>query len=267
MLILTIFSIIIGYPALSTSESNKMPIIMYHNVVKGSHPTPGKYVVTLKEFEKDLIYLKSNEYTTILMEDLINFTLNNTPLPPKPIMLTFDDGHASFLHYVVPLLEKYNMKAIVSVVGTYTDFSSQQTDHNPDYSYLTWNEIEELSTKNFIEVHNHTYNMHNSSGERIGCKICSNEEPDEYKLILKDDLMLLQQNLKENCNIIPTTFAYPFGQLCKESTDVLKEIGFKAALTCNEQQINLDNINMYRLGRFNRPSGISSATFFSSISQ
>lgn len=263
-MIFILFTGILCYPVFSTS-SNKMPIIMYHNVVKGNHPSLGKYVIHPNELEKDLIYLKSNGYTSILMKDLINYVQNNTPLPEKPIILTFDDGHESFLSYVVPLLEKYDMKAIVSVVGTYTDFATEQNDHNPDYSYLTWEEIKSLSQKEFIEVQNHTYDMHSTTGKRIGCKICNDEEPEKYKELLKHDLILLQQNLFEKCGITPTTFTYPFGQLCKESTDALKEIGFSAALTCTEQQIDLNNINLYRLGRFNRPSGISSETFFTSV--
>lgn len=265
ILIIIIFTFIITYPALSTSLSNKMPIIMYHNVVKGTHPKRGNYVIHPNEFEKDLIYLQSNGYTTILINDLIKYKENGTPLPEKPIILTFDDGHKSFLSYVVPLLEKYNMKAVVSVVGTYCDMATEQNDPNPDYSYLTWKDLKELSTKDFIEVQNHTYNMHNLTGTRIGCKICNNESTEEYQEILTYDLQLLQERLLKEANITPSTFTYPFGQLCKESIDVLKNIGFKAALTCNEQQINLENINLYRLGRFNRPSGISSEMFFKSV--
>ena len=97
----------------SAATSVRLPIIMYHHVLKDSNKW-GKYIVSPKEVEKDIIYLKEQGYTTILMEDLINFVYNNGKLPDKPILLTFDDGYMSNYTYVLPLLKKYDCKAVVS---------------------------------------------------------------------------------------------------------------------------------------------------------
>lgn len=52
----------------------------------------GAYVITPETFEKDLQYLKEKGYTTIVMQDLLDYVKKNQPLPEKPIVLTFDDG-------------------------------------------------------------------------------------------------------------------------------------------------------------------------------
>lgn len=55
------------------------------------------------------------------MTELINYVYNDASLPEKPIIITFDDGYYNNLSYAVPLLHKYNMKAVVSIVGEYSD--------------------------------------------------------------------------------------------------------------------------------------------------
>ena len=38
-------------------------------------------------------YLKDNGYYTITMADLYAYFTNNTPIPQKSVVLTFDDGY------------------------------------------------------------------------------------------------------------------------------------------------------------------------------
>ena len=259
IIILLIFAIIFPFTQ-AESADNKMPIIMYHNVSKKSNML-GLYVTSVNQLEKDMIYIKDNGYTTILMKDIIDFAKNGTPLPAKPIMLTFDDGHECCLTYLVPLLEKYDMKAVVSVVGSFSDLSEKEHCPVPEYCYLTWDEIKELSDNPRVEIQNHTYTLH-SNATRQGCKIKNGESFENYKKVLSDDLSMLQDKIFEFTGRRPDTFTYPFGHLCKESVEILEELGFEAALTCSETQVDLDNINLFRLGRFNRPHGKSSETFF-----
>ena len=55
------------------------------------------------------------------MADVIDFVLNGTPLPEKPVMLTFDDGYYNDYVYAYPLLKKYNSKMVFSPIGRYVD--------------------------------------------------------------------------------------------------------------------------------------------------
>ncbi len=71
--------------------SVELPIIMYHGLTKNPSKV-NAYVIPISSFEEDLKYLKENGYTTVLMEDVINYVDGNEALPEKPIVLTFDDG-------------------------------------------------------------------------------------------------------------------------------------------------------------------------------
>lgn len=85
-----------------TAETKKVPILMYHSVLKSSN---GKndYIVSPDQIEKDLIYIKDNGYQTVTTNDLINFVDGKGKLPEKPVVLTFDDGNYNNYSYVYPL--------------------------------------------------------------------------------------------------------------------------------------------------------------------
>ncbi len=255
-----------------TEDGIRVPIIMYHSILKKSNQI-GKYVITPTEFENDLIYLKKQGYSTINMTELIDYVYNNAELPPKPVIITFDDGNLNNYIYGKPLLEKYEMKAVISIVGKYSEqFSStiastSNPTNNPDYAYASWDQVKEMSDSGYFEIQNHTYNLH-SNRKRNGIKRIKGEPLEDYSNILTSDISMLQDKLAEVTGIRPNTFAYPFGSISKESKDILKKLGFKATLSCAEG-VNIINKNkkdvLFRLKRNNRPHGVPSANFFKKI--
>lgn len=250
----------------NSEEYIKVPIIMYHSILKDPSRS-NKYTVTPSVLEEDLKYIKDKGYTTVTITDLISYVYDNKPLPEKPIVLTFDDGHYNNYGYLFPLLEKYDMKAVISIVGSYTDKFTETDEANLNYSYLRWKDIKELMDTGRIEFQNHTYNLHSNTGKRIGTKKIKGETDEHYKNVLEEDILKLQQEFKENTNYIPQCFTYPFGGISNASLDIIKELGFKASLSC-EQGINKLTKNpnsLYLLKRYNRPSYISTYNFFRKI--
>lgn len=254
------------YVSARNEEEIAVPIIMYHSILKDKSRA-GRYIVTPDTLENDMKYLKENGYETILISDLISYVYQGIPLPQKPVVLTFDDGHYNNMEYLLPLLQTYDMKAVISVVGSYTEEFSKNDSHNPNYSYLTWEDVSTLQKSGRIEIANHTYNMHESAA-RKGCSIKKGESEEEYKRILSEDLTLLQQELQEKSNINPPlTFTYPFGYICDEAREMTKDMGFLASLSCYEKvsKISKNPDSLYCLGRFNRPNDISTKTFMKKI--
>ena len=68
-------------------EAVFVPIIMYHSVKKNPG-SAGDYAVSPDTVESDLKYLKENGYTSIFVEDLVNYVHYNKPLPEKPVVIT-----------------------------------------------------------------------------------------------------------------------------------------------------------------------------------
>ena len=266
LLLSAVGGIIIGTSAtVKEQEGIELPIIMYHSILK-SAKVQTKYIVTPAQFESDLKWIKDNGYTSIFMSDLISYVYDGTPLPEKPIIITFDDGYYNNLVYMYPLLVKYDMKAVVSIVGSYSEIFSNSKDLNPAYAHLTWENIKEMSESGYVEFQNHSYEMH-STEVRKGCKIKAHESYDSYKKVFCADVMKTQLLLTEKCAITPDTFTYPYGYICDESEELLKELGFKATLSCYEKlnYITRDKNCLYSLKRFNRDSTLSTERFMSKI--
>lgn len=247
-------------------KSIELPIIMYHSILKDTKKS-GKYIITPSTLEEDLKYITGLGYETITMADLISYVYENTPLPEKPIIITFDDGHYNNLGYAVPLLKKYNMKAVISIVGKYTDNFSETDEANLNYSYLRWKDIKELMDSGIVEFQNHTYNLHSDSNGRMGCSKKIYESEENYRKIISNDINCLQEKFEENTGYIPNTFTYPFGSISKASLPIIKDLGFKASLSCSTgvNNITRDSECLYCLKRNNRPSGISTYDFFKKI--
>lgn len=246
----------------SSKIAVKLPIVMYHQILKDSKMW-GKYVISPNDFEMDLVYLLNEGYTTIDVQDLIDYVYNGKSLPEKPIMITFDDGYLTIKEYILPILEKYNCKAVVSIVGEFTDRFTKNVDRKLSYAHLNWDDINELVNSKYIEIQNHSYDMHKVGNRRgIAKKIGENYE--EYKKVLNNDILYLQNLIKKNTGYTPYAFTYPFGEMSKDSISILKDMGFLVTFSCNEG-INIltgDKEELYQLKRYNRPYNINREKFF-----
>lgn len=109
-----------------------IPILCYHDV-----GTPGGH--SLELFESHLSFLKNKGYKTISALKLYQIIKGEDEIRDKYILLTFDDCHISNWKYAVPLLKKYNFKAIFFAV---TDFIVEGKKREP--KNIT--ELKKLST-------------------------------------------------------------------------------------------------------------------------
>lgn len=240
-----------------------LPIIMYHGILD-KESDKGTYVISKDEFESDLQYLQQQGYTTVVVQDLIDYVEKRTPLPDKPIMLTFDDGFYNTFVYAYPLLQQYQAKMVVAPVGAFTDEATANGDKNPAYSYLNWEDIHTMAASGLVEMQNHTYNLHMCKTDRQGVQKVNGETEEQYRQRLAEDVGRMQQKMTEQTGKTPTAFIYPYGAASKESLVILKEMGFACTLTCTARTntITRDPACLFELGRYLRPHGVKSVAYF-----
>lgn len=156
--------------AVPHQEGTSVPVIMYHHMLN-EQSRWGEWTISPDEFKADLVYLKEHGYTTMLISELVSALKGEQEMPKKPIVLTFDDGHESTYAYAFPLLKEYGMKAVVSVIGRYSDLFSEDDSHHISYSYLQWQQIKEMSDSGLVEFGNHSYDLHDNHSRRGCCKM------------------------------------------------------------------------------------------------
>ena len=253
------------YEAVTAMADGKTPvtIIMYHSITRNR---TGDYFIPPELFESDIKYLKDNGYNFVTITDIINYVNRLISwLPEKAVVITFDDGYYNNYLYAYPVMQEHDLPFVIAVLGHYTDMNKEGDKMHEDYSHLTWEQIREMDRSGIVEIQNHSYNLHTFEYGRVGSKRKHGESLEDYRKILTEDLMKLQELLKEHSDVWPNTFVYPFGSISPESVEILRDMGVKAALTASGGINYLkkgDEDLLFNLKRFNRPYGKSSEAFF-----
>lgn len=219
-------------------ETIQLPVLMYHGITDIS-ASVNEYTILSDTFEEDLIWLGKNGFTTITVKQLVDYVEKGSSLPDKPVLITFDDGYANNYAFAFPLLQKYHMHAVISVIGDKADESSGDMYRKLSNSSLSWGEIALLASSGNVEIGNHTYSLHSSAGERKGANMKAGEDSHEYEAILRQDLSSLQEKIAEATGSQPLLFAWPYGEYPKDGSadEILKDLGFKVTVT-SYQKIN-----------------------------
>ena len=231
----------------------RMPVLMYHSI-NSKESKAGDYVITPAALKSDLEWLQKNGYQTVVVQDLLGYVEEGTPLPEKPVMITFDDGYYNNYLNAYPILKELGMKAVISIIISETDKYSQ-LDEN--YSHLTWPQIEEMMGSGLIEFQSHSYNLHKNSGKRKGIGKMKGESTEAYQAAIREDIEKGQLRFVEMTEYAPTAFTYPFGKVSEDSYPVLEEMGFRATLDAQGKVFELtrDPACLRRIPRYNRPWG------------
>jgi peptidoglycan/xylan/chitin deacetylase (PgdA/CDA1 family) len=92
------------------------------------------YDVLPSAFEAQLDWLTTHGYTTILPRDLVAHWDRGIPLPPRPVIISLDDGFRSWNRTVLPMLQAHRM-----VAEFYLTIDAITLGR------LTWNDVRELA--------------------------------------------------------------------------------------------------------------------------
>ncbi|ERM93102.1 hypothetical protein O163_02120 [Caldanaerobacter subterraneus subsp. yonseiensis KB-1] len=244
------------------AQSNRpfVPVLMYHHLQKEGTFDSKKYggvIVDPERFEKQMLYLKAAGYHTITLEELRDFVLYNKPLPPKPIVITFDDGYLSNYTYAYPVLKKLGMKAAINIIVSYVPDEVNKQKPSVSVPHFTWEQAKEMADSGVVEIESHTYDLHGykSNGFKkipmvMGPVIINGhlETMEEYKQRLYTDFLRSREIIKEKIGKAPICLAYPFGAGNKISDEIARKVGFEMAFGIQEG-VNYYGDNIMKLKR------------------
>lgn len=209
--------------------------------------------------------MKTHGITPISLEQLRLYAQKGEKLPQKSVIITFDDGERSFITKVLPLLEKYKFPANVNLVGSLVELYTQNGDTDDRYAYLNEADIKSLSKNDLVTLGYHSYNLHSLSTRRGMGKIYG-ESAEAYKKLIYGDIEKFNALFEKITGEKTVVMAYPYGIKNDTLKNIVRECGFEITLTCRES-VNKISVgdSLEELGRFNRPYGESSKSFFEKI--
>lgn len=114
------------FPQVAADGSKRIRVnaLMYHYVSwlpPNADAVRRDLTVSPREFEDHLRFLKENGYHAITAVDLWWSLDTGRPLPPKPVLLTFDDGYVDDYDVVLPWLKAYGMVGTFAVTANLID--------------------------------------------------------------------------------------------------------------------------------------------------
>lgn len=252
--------------SVSEMQTRELPVLMYHSILQDEEQQ-GDYVVSPRVLENDIQYLQKHHYQTVTVSEVIAYVDGSGELPQKPVMITFDDGYYNNYKYAYPILKKYGARAVLSPVAALSEQFTESGETNAYWSYCTRRQLKEMSDSGIFELANHSYDMHELS-PRKGCLKRTGETGAQYREALTNDIKRAQEVFGKYEIPVPVCYTYPYGALSDQTEEIVREMGFLASLGCEEginTLIRGDNSCLYRLKRYNRASGKSSAQFLSEI--
>ncbi len=138
--------------------------LMYHKI---GQPPPGSRLkplwVSAAEFRQQMQYLKTNGYTALTFADLRDAEQGKKPMPPKPVLVTFDDGYANNYELAYPVLKELGLKGNIFLVYETMDHHNAWHDpaSEPWIPMLTWAQIREMQDSGVMEMGSHTMRHRN----------------------------------------------------------------------------------------------------------
>lgn len=133
-------------PHLQRPQSVDVPILMYHRIAAKTVGLPG-LTVTPRAFEAQMEWLHRAGFHGITQQQLYEALRYGVPLPPRPVLITFDDGYRDVLWNAAPLLHRLRMPATAYVITARVG--------GGDPSFLTWPELRRLEALGF-DIGSHT---------------------------------------------------------------------------------------------------------------
>jgi len=203
-----------------------IPILVYHALLElgdDASPTQLEWTTSPQNFAAQMDYLAQAGYATIDLDDMLAYLEQAEPLPPKPVAITFDDGHHTFRSEAWPLLKAHGFRVTLFVLADYTAYPA----------YLSWKQIVELA------------------GEGV---VIGSHGLDHSALTQKDVTGAIRQAndskslIEQHVNQPVTLFSYPYGAYNDTVIAILAQAGYRAACTINPSIYQHRN-DPYRLNR------------------
>ena len=193
-------------PRRSTSPVD-VPILMYHRVATMVVGIAG-LTVSPRRFDAEMRWLHANGYHAVSQEQLYGALEYGLRLPPRPVMITFDDGYRDVLWNAAPMLHRLHMPATAYVI------TSRLSGWDP--SFLTWSELVRLEHLGF-DIGSHT--VHHTELAHVPAATAWTE--------LVDSRRALEARLRRPVRWL----AYPAGDVDPRVVQLARGAGYLLAVT------------------------------------
>ncbi len=235
-----------------------VPILMYHAVESAPRPPAYKHFYVLaREFAWQMRALKRAGYTAVTFAQLADALFGHSPLPARPILLTFDDGYLDIKANVHPLLRElgfpYTVFLAAGKVGTTNDWVISE-GYQPT-PLLGWRDILEMQADGGVSFQAHT----------LSHPHLTRLSSEDVRRELGDSKTLLEQTLQTRADVL----CYPYGNVNDSVMEQAREAGYRLAVTtqtgrvrASDDPLRLPRLSVIHVPPFSATYGVGALNFW-----
>ncbi|BAZ14125.1 polysaccharide deacetylase [Calothrix sp. NIES-4071] len=190
----------------AAAKKSQIPVMMYHDIISEKKVI---YDLTPQELNKHFELIKAAQMTPISINKLVAHLRTGSPLPKKPILLTFDDGYSGQYEYAYPLLKKYGYPAVFAV-------HTSGIGVNAGRGHITWQQLQNIANDPLITISSHSL-THPALTKISDAQL-------EQEVI--ESKRILESRLGKQINY----FTYPYGNYDYRVKKIVHKAGYLAAI-------------------------------------
>lgn len=237
-------------------QAHTVPVLMYHHV----SPVDGMITVSTANFEQQLQWLRSHGYRSLTCDEFAGH-LEGRPVPPRSVLITFDDGYLDNWVYAYPLMKQYGFKGVIFVVTSWIGdgavrphLGQNELPETPahrecedrieqgraDEVMLRWSEIDAMRAEGVFEFHSHTHT--HTRWDLAPDSAAKNDH-------MRQELALSRSTLEERLGSVSPHFCWPQGYFDDDYVRLAQEAGFRYLYTTQafgQNRSGSDPAHIYR---------------------
>jgi len=205
-----------AHTAASSPRRIRVPILMYHRIDRLEAGLPGitrRLTVDPADFERQMLWLSRRGFHTITQAQLLASVDQGRPLPPRPILVTFDDGYRDVLEHAAPVIARLGMHA--------TEYVITGRLSGADPSFLTPPQLRALERQG-VEIGSHTVTH---------AKLVDTSDADA-----SEELLDSRRTLERALGHPVPWLAYPYGSYDGRVAALAARAGYVLAVTTDSGQ-------------------------------
>lgn len=236
--------------ALGDRNDGRLGMLLHHRVSPRPAGLPEPpYNVSPDVFRQQLLGLTDAGYRFVKMSDALNAKRSRTPLPPRSVVLTYDDAYESVYQYAFPVMQELGVPGVAFLSTSFLDsedpfpfdeWSQTYRDRLPpeDYRPIRIAQCREMIASGLFEFGAHTHSHLDFRGR-----------PEAFRQDVAQSVAIIRDLFQ----LDEVTFAFPWGATGNaegELIDAARKAGVCCAVTTEGELIDLFADDHFNWGRF-----------------
>lgn len=233
-----------------SQTDEEFTVLSYHEIAEKTDALIPEYAVSPTMFVRQIDWLRNNGYNFISVDDILAHKAGQKMLPPKAVLVTFDDGYRSAYDHALPFLRMLGIPSVVAVVGAWEEESGTVNFDGrmiPRNKLMTWDQLREISKGGLVEIGSHTYDLHHglqgnpqgnmepaATTRRYLPDIKAYESETVYQARIAADLKRSRDIIKDRVGKAPRVIAWPYGRYSYKLRDAAAKLGMTIGLTLDD---------------------------------